>query len=49
VSVDPLHLWFADLAPPSLPAGAAIEFTFFWAESQSWEGRNFSVAVTDAP
>ena len=49
VSVGPLHLWYVDLTTPSLPAGGAVEFTFFWTESQSWEGRNFSVKITDAP
>jgi glucoamylase len=41
-----LGLWFADLPTTKVPAGARVEFTFFWEEGQRWEGRNFEVAVT---
>jgi len=47
--VGSLQIWFADLPSKPGPGGAAIEFTFFWKDAQSWEGRNFSVAVVDAP
>jgi glucoamylase len=40
-----LGLWFADLSTAKVPAGARIEFTFFWKEAQRWEGRNFETAV----
>jgi glucoamylase len=41
-----LGLWFADLSTAKAPAGARIEFTFFWKEARRWEGRNFETAVT---
>jgi len=43
-----LSLWFADLATDKCAAGACIEFTFFWKEAGSWEGRNYSVAVDNS-
>jgi glucoamylase len=44
-AVGPLDLWFADLPTGKAPAGAVVEFTFFWKETQRWEGRNYSVTV----
>ena len=41
-----LDLWFADLPTENYPGGLKIEFTFFWKEAQSWEGKNYSVAVS---
>jgi hypothetical protein len=41
-----LNLWFADLPTEDCPDGSAIEFTLFWKETQRWEGRNHSVAVS---
>jgi glucoamylase len=43
-----LGLWFAELPTADLPAGAVVEFTFFWKAAQRWEGRNFSVSVNPA-
>ena len=40
-----LNLWFADLPTENYPDGGVIEFAFFWEETQSWQGRNYSVAV----
>src|ERR1700719_2749780 len=36
-----LNLWFADLATKDLPDGSVVEFTFFWEDTQRWEGRNW--------
>ncbi|MGI8821278.1 MAG: glycoside hydrolase family 15 protein [Chthoniobacterales bacterium] len=38
-------LWFADLPTRDLPAGAVVEFTFFWREEARWEGENFRVQI----
>jgi len=43
-----LNLWFVDLPVAESPAGAVIEFTFFWKNSQKWEGRNYCVAIREA-
>jgi glucoamylase len=43
--VAALDLWFADFPTKTIPADSVIEFTFFWKESQRWDGRNYSVAV----
>ena len=40
-----LDLWFADFPTKTVPDGSVIEFTFFWKETQQWEGRNYSVTV----
>jgi len=45
--VNPLNLWFADFPTGNMPAGAVIEFTFFWKDTQRWEGRNYSVAISE--
>jgi glucoamylase len=45
--ISALNLWFADLPTEDCPDGSTIEFTFFWKEAQRWEGRNYSVAVTE--
>jgi len=45
---ETFDLWFADLPTANLPAGAVVEFTFFWKTSQRWEGRNWSVTI-DGP
>ncbi len=42
-----LDLWFADLPTENCRGGSVIEFTFFWKEAQRWEGRNYSVVVSD--
>jgi glucoamylase len=38
-------LHFVDLASKRLPAGGAIDFTFYWPDAQKWEGENFQVKV----
>jgi glucoamylase len=38
-------LHFVDLASKRLPAGDAIDFTFYWPDAQKWEGKNFQVKV----
>jgi glucoamylase len=45
--INALNLWFADLPTEDCPDVSAVEFTFFWKEAQRWEGRNYSVAVTE--
>ncbi|HWD18217.1 MAG TPA: glycoside hydrolase family 15 protein [Verrucomicrobiae bacterium] len=42
---ESLGLWFADLASEKLPAGRAIEFTFFWLSPEHWEGKNWKISV----
>ena len=36
-------LFVADLATADLPAGSTLAFTFFWPDSQRWEGADFAV------
>ena len=43
--ISTLNLWFADLPTENCLNGSVIEFTFFWKETQRWEGRNYSVDV----
>jgi glucoamylase len=45
--INALNVWFIDLLTEGCPDGSVIEFTFFWKEAQRWEGRNYSVAVSD--
>jgi glucoamylase len=45
--ISALNVWFADLPTADCPDGAVVEFTFFWKETQRWEGRNHSVAVSE--
>ena len=40
-----LNLWFADLATKNLPGGSVVEFTFFWQDTQRWEGRNWQIDI----
>jgi hypothetical protein len=40
-----LNLWFADLATKDLPDGSVVEFTFFWEDTQRWEGRNWQIDI----
>jgi glucoamylase len=42
-----LNLWFADLATKDLPNGSIVEFTFFWKDTQSWEGRNWQIDIEE--
>jgi hypothetical protein len=39
------NLWFADLPTGAMPAGAVVEFTFFWKTDQRWEGHNWQVSI----
>jgi glucoamylase len=41
-----LDLWFVDLPVEARPAGAMVEFTFFWKTEQRWEGKNHQVLLT---
>ncbi len=45
--VGALNLWFVDLPTEDCPAGAVIEFTFFWNQARHWEGRNHVVTVRE--
>lgn len=40
-----LDIQVADLPTQNLPAGANVEFTFYWPEANHWEGQNFEVQV----
>ena len=42
-----LDLLFADLPTQNCGRGSVIEFTFFWPETQRWEGTNFSALVVE--
>jgi glucoamylase len=42
-----LNLWFADLGTKDLPNGSIVEFTFFWKDTQSWEGRNWQIDIEE--
>ena len=37
----------ADLPTEALRPGATVEFTLRWRETNTWEGRNFRVAITN--
>jgi glucoamylase len=43
--IGALNLWFVDLPVENCAVGIVIEFTFFWKETQRWEGRNFRITV----
>jgi glucoamylase len=44
-----LGLHIADLSTDGLPAGAEVVFTFYWTESERWEGVNYTVCVAESP
>ncbi len=45
-AINALRIDFIDLpAAVSANQGSAIRFTFFWIESERWEGRDYSVSV----
>jgi len=46
--IGALHAWFVDVPTERHQLGSLIEFTFYWKERQQWEGRNFSVLMSDA-
>jgi glucoamylase len=41
-----LGLYAAELPVAGLTEGATIEFTFYWLETQQWEGADYAVRVT---
>jgi hypothetical protein len=41
-------LHYVDLADAALNSGDALQFTFYWLESDRWEGKNFQVDVQGA-
>ena len=43
-----LGLHVADLPVEALPAGARVDFTFYWPLASRWEGADFGVAVSPA-
>lgn len=42
-----LGIYVVDLPTESAPAGSIIEFTFHLSNSNSWQGENFSIKVSD--
>lgn len=42
-----LGLHAIDLDVAGLPRGATIQFTFFWHESGTWEGRDYEISIID--
>ncbi len=38
-------VWVYDFKPGTLVAETMLDFTFFWHESQGWEGRNFQIRI----
>lgn len=42
---DGLGIYSQEFAPGELKAGEMLEFTFFWADDNRWEGRNFAIAI----
>jgi len=44
-----LGIHLVDLPTTELAAGSTISFTFYWTESNAWEGRNFEVRVDARP
>ncbi|MDS0257184.1 hypothetical protein ApAK_05790 [Thermoplasmatales archaeon AK] len=44
-SYSRLGVWYLDLREDQFSQGKALEFTFFWRESQKWEGLNFQILL----
>ena len=42
-----LAMYFADLPTQALSSGNRVQFTFYWPQSDRWEGTNFEVTVSD--
>lgn len=40
-----LGIHYVDLPVGHLPAGSSVDFTFFWPESNKWEGSDFKVEI----
>ena len=45
VTCHGLNVRFVDLPTAALASRCVVEFTFFWKESQRWEGRNWQVRI----
>ena len=43
-----LGLHYVDLPCEAAEPGDAVQFTFYWSESDRWEGKNYQVEVDDA-
>ncbi len=41
-----LGIYIADLATQNIPPGTEIKFTFYWPETDHWEGADFSIRVS---
>ena len=40
-----LGMHYVDVPTKGLPSGTCVQFTFYWLDSQRWEGSDFSVSV----
>jgi hypothetical protein len=40
-----LGVYVVDVKADQLPSGGQLVFTFHWAESERWEGRNFDISL----
>ena len=40
-----LGLHYVDLASDAVEPGGTLQFTFYWTDSDHWEGTNYAVAV----
>lgn len=38
-------VFFGDLATEQLPVGTDVQFTFYWSDSQHWEGTNYQTKI----
>ena len=41
-----LGIHIVDLPTDSIPAGRRLSFTFYWADADKWENKNFDVSIT---
>jgi len=42
-----LGVHVADLPVTGLTAGASVQFTFCWLDTESWDGRDYDLQVVD--
>jgi glucoamylase len=42
-----LDVFIADLPVENLPSGTILVFTFHWSDSDTWEGKDFSVKIVE--
>jgi glucoamylase len=42
-----LGIYVVDLPTTGIPAGAAVQFTFYWPEADKWENTDFSVIIQE--